>query len=328
MASLLIIETVPRAENPIDAHVRNAIAIQKELKKLGHTVDLLFINENSRRFQKKYDVVMVSYGTQFPFIHELDKIEEINKDSAWGWLTNEYNLSPNGMFYKIFKKTSSFLLCNYEIGAVKYNCFDRTYSVNLNTLLFNDMPKTKKTKDFIYYGTYRTDREKYFKKYLQDDVYLSTSTKNHKKFMHIGCTAKPIMKFSWNKPALLNFRYSLYIEDSFTHNNFNNLANRFYESLACSCVILFDKSCLATLKQAGLTDYEQFLISSTEDLKRFNEKNYDDLLKIQQKWKEIVILDKVKTTYTISEIIEGESNASKARLNQTSTNEQRLQESN
>ena len=60
MASLLIIETLPRAENPIDAHVRNVIAIQKELKKLGHTVDVLFINENSRRFQKKYYVVMVS----------------------------------------------------------------------------------------------------------------------------------------------------------------------------------------------------------------------------------------------------------------------------
>ena len=318
MADLLIIETVPRAVNPIDAHVRNALAVQKELRILGHKVDLLYIEENSKRVQKKYDVVLVSYATQFPMIHELDKIEEINKDSVWGWLTNEYNLAPNGMFYKIFKKTSSFILTNYAKGAVKFNCFDRDYTVNLNTLLYEEKPVTKKTHNFIYYGTYRTDRELYFKKYLTENVYLSTSTKNHKKFMHIGCKAKPIMKFSWSKPALLNFRYSLYMEDTFTHNHFNNLANRFYESLACNCVLLFDKSCEKTLKLAGIADYEQFLIDGTGDLNKFNENNYAELMEIQQKWKDTVRIDRVKTAKQISTIIEDESNANKKRLSKTS----------
>ena len=73
MASILIIETVPRAKNPIDAHVRNALAFKTELEARGHLVDLLFIQENSRRYQKKYDVIFVSYATQYPFIHEMDK---------------------------------------------------------------------------------------------------------------------------------------------------------------------------------------------------------------------------------------------------------------
>jgi hypothetical protein len=306
MHNILIIETVPKAVNPIDAHVRNALAIQTELKKLSFNVDILYINENSKRFQKKYDLVLVSYATQFPLIHELEKIEEINKDSIWGWLTNEYNLAPNGQFFKIFKKTSSFMLSNYELGAVKFSCFKRYYSVNLNTLLFDEKPVTLKTHDFIYYGTYRPNREQYFKKYFTNQVYLSTSTKNHKKFLHIGSKAKPIAKFGWKKPALLNFRYSLYIEDEFTHKHFNNLANRFYESLACHCVLLFDKTCANTLNQTQLVDYEQFLINGAEDLQRYNASNYQELLNIQKQWKNNVLFERNNTIKQISDIFTNE----------------------
>ena len=72
MASILIIETVPRAKNPIDAHVRNALAFKTELEARGHTVDLLFIQENSKRYQKKYDIIFVSYATQYqnPKLHD------------------------------------------------------------------------------------------------------------------------------------------------------------------------------------------------------------------------------------------------------------------
>lgn len=306
MANILIIETVPRAKSPIDAHVRNALAIQKELKAKGHSVDVLFIQENSRRYQKKYDVIFVSYATQYPFIHEIDNIEAKNTDTPWGWITNEYNLRPNAFAYTIFKRRRSFLLCNYELGSVKFACFDREYSVNLNPLLFNDMPKLKKTHNFIYYGTYRPDREVYFKRYFSEDVYLSSSTKNHKKFLHIGCKAKPIKKFLWDRPALLNFRYSLYIEDTFTHNHFNNLANRFYESLANRCVLLFDKSCESTLKKAGIKNYEPFIISSSEDFKRFGEDNYEELLAIQSEWREAVIQERKTIIDEIEAVIKTE----------------------
>lgn len=303
MLNILIIETVPRAKNPIDAHVRNALAMQKELRIRGHNVDTLFIEESSKRFQKKYDVILVSYATQYPFIDNIDAIEAANEDTPWGWITNEYNLRPNAFAYTIFKRRRSFLLCNYELGSVKFACFDKEYSVNLNPLLFQDMPKARKTLDFIYYGTYRPDREPYFKKYFTEKVYLSTSTKNHKKFLHIGCTARPIKKFAWNSPALLNFRYSLYIEDTFTHNNFNNMANRYYESLACRCVLLFDKSCVGTLKQAGITGYEPFIIESAKDLDKFGAHNYEELLALQAGWREAVIEERKNTIIEIEKVL-------------------------
>ena len=306
MASILIIETVPRAKNPIDAHVRNALAFKTELEAKGHLVDLLFIQEHSGRYQKKYDVIFVSYATQYPFIHEMDKIEEKNEDTPWGWITNEYNLRPNAFAYTIFKRRRSFLLCNYELGSVKFACFDAEYSVNLNPLLFKLMPLSKKTHDFIYYGTYRPDREVYFKKYFTEQVYLSTSTKNHKKFLHIGCKSKPIKKFGWDKPALQAFRYSLYIEDTFTHNHFNNLANRYYESLACRCVLLFDKSCKTTLKKAGINNYEPFLIESAKDFARFTKDNYEELLAIQAEWREKVLQERKEIIQSIENVIKTE----------------------
>jgi len=306
MASLLIIETVPRAVNPIDAHVRNAHTIAKELRQRGWNVDLLFTEESSRLYQKKYDLIVISYATPYPLIKDIDKIVEQNKDTTWGWLTNEYNLRPNGWAYTQFKAHRSFVLTNFEIGSVNYSCFDAEYSVNLNPLMFNDYPKTKKTHNIIYYGTYRVDRANYFHKYLDEQVYLSTSSKNHKKFLHIGCTAKPIQKFSWQKPALLNFRYSLYIEDSFTHNHFNNLANRYYESLACHSVLLFDQSCLNTLEKTGIKNYEPFVIKSKHDFAKFDEKNYEDLYKIQLEWRNNIVKEQKATIEGIEKVLNTE----------------------
>ena len=303
MASVLIVETVPRAKNPIDAHVRNAISIKTELEKRGHQVDLLFVGENSRRFQKKYDVIFVSYATQYPFLHEIEKIEEANINTPWGWITNEYNLRPNAFAYTIFKRRRAFLLCNYELGAVKFACFDAEYSVNLNVLLFKMLPVSKKTHNLIYYGTYRKDREVYFRKYFNENLYLSTSSKNHKKFLHIGCKSKPIGKIEWHKPLLQAFRYSLYIEDPFTHNHFNNLANRFYESLASQCVLLFDQSCINTLKIAGITNYEPFILKTANDVLKYDEKNYQELWKIQSEWKNKIIQQRENIVVEIENVI-------------------------
>jgi hypothetical protein len=303
MASILIVETVPRAKNPIDAHVRNALSIKVELEKKGHCVDTLFVGENSKRYQKKYDVIFISYATQYPFIHEIEKIEEHNTDTPWGWITNEYNLRPNAFAYTIFKRRRAFLLSNYELGAVKFACFDAEYTVNLNVLLFKILPVSKKTHNLIYYGTYRRDREVYFRKYFNENLYLSTSTKNHKKFLHIGCKSKPIGKIEWHKPLLQAFRYSLYIEDPFTHDHFNNLANRYYESLACQCVLLFDESCINTLKRAGLTNFEPFILKTSDDVKKFDEKNYPELLKIQSEWKEKIQVERIQIIDQIEKII-------------------------
>ena len=303
MLTVLIIETVPKAKNPIDAHVRNSIALKNELIKSGLKVDILFSEERSTFHQKKYDVILISYATPYPNIKGLNKIVAENKNTAWGGITNEYNLTPNGFAHKIFTNHKSFLLANYDIGVKKYKCFDEAKTANLNLLLYKDYPPIKKKYDFIYYGTYRTGREEYFNRYLQSPVYLSTSSKNHKKFKHIGCTAKPIGKFVWEAPALNKFRYSLYFEDEFTHDNFNNLANRFYESLGANCVILFDKNCKETLKRSGVKDYTEYLISNIDDLERFSADDYDQLITAQSTWKRDILEQKNKMISNVVDIL-------------------------
>ncbi|MHA1794985.1 MAG: hypothetical protein ACTSUK_02650 [Promethearchaeota archaeon] len=300
---LLIIETVPKSKNPIDAHVRNAYKIAEGLRARGHKVDILHTNEKTKYLANDYEIILVSYATPYPSFDDIDSFLDRNSKARLGWITNEYNLRPNGCFYKHFKKRGAFILANYEQGAVKFACFDSFHMVNLNTLLFRDLKSTPKKYDHIYYGTFRIDRKEYFKKYLQAPVFLSTSPKNYKKFKHIGCEPKFIKKINWSKPLLNSFRYSLYIEDEFTHDNFNNLANRFYECLGADTVILFDSNCIKTLEKSGIKNYKSFIINNHEDLKKFNEFNYKACLNIQKEWKEQVIIQMGETIEQIEDVL-------------------------
>lgn len=93
------------------------------------------------------------------------------------------------------------------------------------------------------------------------------------------------------------------MEDAFTHDNFNNLANRFYESLGAGCVVLFDKGCINTLEQAGLKNYKEFIIDSKKDLLAFKNKNFTKLLKKQEVWKADIRKQKKNVIKEIEKIL-------------------------
>lgn len=306
---ILIIETAARSANPIDAHVRNSIEIKKGLIELGHKCDLLFINDRCDNYGSNYDLILVSYATFYPIYDNMEDLLDRNEQARLGWVTNEYNLNPNGMFFKRFKKQGAFMLSNFDVDSVTFSCFKNYHSVNLNLFLYKEFESVKKTEDFIYYGTFRVDRQEYFKKYLNSDVFVSTSTKNMKKYKHIGCTPRYIKKLNWKNPLIRRFKYSLYIEDTFTHDNFNNLANRFYESLGAGCVVLFDKGCINTLEQAGIKGYKDFIIDSEEDLLKFKNKNFTKLLEKQEIWKVDIRKQKAKVIKEIEKILIEEVNS-------------------
>ena len=260
---ICIVETAPIPENPIDAHVRNAIEIQRFLRSKGHSCDL--VAQNQKLIVKKYDIIIVSYASLYFDFKMFEPLFEANKDAKVGWLTNEYNLSPNGCF----KPLMSFVIANFEEKKWKKKWFSKFLMVNLNTFFARERnEESEKPYPVIYYGTFRPDRERYFKKYLRKNFILSTSEKNKRKFKEIGASCKYTGKMNWlkGKETLNKFKASLYIEDEVTHDLYNHLANRFYEALYCNCALFFDVSCRNTVKKSGYPINEWWFVDGYDQL--------------------------------------------------------------
>jgi len=290
---IAIIETAPYSVNPIDAHVRNAMALHEFLKRFYET-DLLFSNKQIEL--KKYDIIIFSYASFYFDFNKFQTLIDLQDESCkYGWLTNEYNLSPNSWF----KKKLQFTIANFQKDKDKGT--KDYFMCNLNTLLAEPRnPKVPKKYDLIYYGTYRPNRERYFKKYLKGDLILSTSTKNQKKYKVLGCTSKVTSKISWAKgrETLNAFKASLYIEDEFTHDCFNHFANRFYEAIRTNTALFFDKSCQGTIDKENYQIDPFWIVDSYEEMveklqsKQFEKKKEAFLVKneiIALKEKNIVL---------------------------------------
>ena len=104
------------------------------------------------------------------------------------------------------------------------------------------------------------------------------------------------------------FRYSLYIEDEWIHNNFHNLANRWYEAGIYNNVTFFDKDCLNTIMQSEIADVfdDFYLVKNREDLmSRIKECNKDFIkhLDIQQKWHRKDLEAREKCLNTIKKVV-------------------------
>jgi len=305
--NILIMETCTKAENGIDAHLRNAIEIKKYLENKNHLVYLEFIDTLKYFDKKNIDCIIVSYASFYADFKNMKRIIEENKQAKLFWISNEYNLMPNGSLYNIFKERNADIIANFEKKSNDIKCFNNFYFLNLNLLLFdNDKRNINKKYDCIYYGTFREDRKIYFEKYLQKNVFLSTSEKNIKKFIDCNCNPKFIKKLSWEhkKETLNNFKYSLYIEDVHIHDNFNNLANRFYEALKCNTVLFFDINCKNTINKSKIEFDDYFYVRDYDELtNKIKNDNYEISLKKQLKWKNEAETQKKEMLERFEEII-------------------------
>jgi hypothetical protein len=264
----------------IDAYFRNTLIIADYL-------DATFLyNENqyNKNIDTKFDAILIFYSNYYSPVKQMKQIADNNKDAKFFWILNEYAISANYTYLN--DKNVTYIRNWEEEGEIM---------LNLN-LLFSKKANELKDKpyDCIYYGTYRVDRSEYFKEYLKEDLYLSTTAKNFKKYVSIGCKSKLIKKLSWqeNKETLNLFKYQLYIEDKHTHEVFNNLANRYYEAGFCNNVLFFDVNCLNTINKSELSYYkdqvEFYIVESYKDLqskiKECN-KDFEKHLAVQKSWR-------------------------------------------
>ena len=264
----------------IDAYFRNTLIISDYL-------DATFLyneNEYNKHLETKFDAILIFYANYYSPVKQMKQIADNNNEAKYYFIANEYTITAAYTFLK--DKNVTYIRNWEEEGEIM---------LNLN-LLFSKKPNEVKEKpyDCVYYGTFRTDRAEYCKEYFKEDLYLSTTSKNFKKYRHIGCSAKLIKKLSWeeNKETLNLFKYQLYIEDKYTHKVFNNLANRYYEAGFCNNVVFFDVNCRNTINKSELNYYkeqvEDYIVKGYEDLqnkiKECN-KDFDKHLAIQKSWR-------------------------------------------
>ena len=111
------------------------------------------------------------------------------------------------------------------------------------------------------------------------------------------------MKWEKKKETLNLFNSTIYIEDEFTHKNYNCLGNRFYESIFCNSIPFFDKSCLNTLKYSGFKNYEEFIVNDIKELnqkvKNINKFHYKQI----SEWNLIALKEKANALLQIKQIL-------------------------
>jgi hypothetical protein len=132
---------------------------------------------------------------------------------------------------------------------------------------------------------------------LNQNILLSTHSKNINKFMGIGVTSVIQNRIDWSKEGLLPYKYSLYMEDEKTHTHYNFLANRFYEALNYNCIPIFTKECEKTVELSGYNISDEYFISDSSEIK--NKKN----LLCKSDWYNIASKEKEETLSKLLKII-------------------------
>jgi hypothetical protein len=269
---ILIIEsttkTKPLCENFSDTsivHCRNSIILKNYLQ-----ADLLDGEYKlDEILSKNYDVIICCYASPYMPHIPYRKVIDQNPNARLIWLVNDHDLEDNQLLrYAIVEKARSYdMICNNprdgyrqwilrkNIAEKKLNDFiNNWHTCNLNSLIYRDTFVDDRDKNgFIYYGTYRKHRAEDFKVYLQHAMTLSSSVKHWKKYEALGCNAEMIRPLKWqiNNEDLRSYKYSLYLEDKHTHENYAFMANRFYEALMCGVVTLFAPNTSDTVSKSG-----------------------------------------------------------------------------
>lgn len=272
-------------------NIRNMVSISK-------AIDAKFYYNTAMLDNTKFDTVIFGFGSISSEINKTSDFIVRSGAKKVFWLVGEYEQSMNPALYYSCKKTGLKFdtIQNFDLNAKKFgDKNNKKHFININ-LLVSKKPNqlTQKKYDCIYYGRWREGRADYFKKYMQEGMYLSTSTKNMKQFKHAGCKPKYLNKISWtDKKETLNlFKYSLYIEDKYTHKVFNNLANRWYEAGFCNNVVFFDANCINTILKSEIGYYkeqiENYIVKDYKDLQsKIAEcnKDFEKHLAIQKGWR-------------------------------------------
>ncbi len=302
--SIIIINTTKVTSTSISAHTRNAIILSEKIgcPIIGTYEECELLDANSF----KYFVIVGS--AFYPNTAKIERWIRTNSNAKIVWINNECTTSPNSEYARLIKDFYSIIITSVE-EKNKVKGYNELHFLNLNALIWKPPIKAVSKKyNCIYYGTYRTGRRVYLQEYLKENlVHLSSSKKNLRRIQQL-CGADAIFcdKLSWEKgrETLNNFKYSIYVEDEFSHNVFTNLANRFYECLFCNVVQFFDINCKKTIARSVYNIDEKYYVKDFNELKqKINEFDFKKCIEEQSIWNRMARFEKEKTIAEIKKIL-------------------------
>lgn len=294
-------------EEATNLHVRNAREIAKFLD-----ATLIASHHGADEIaQQKWDAIIFNHASGYSNVDY--KCIEMNPDAKLFYITNEYNLGEPNMLWMAAKAGRSYdVIANHSPVASKVvKKYVGTWNIiNLNSIIFNaDIPEEDlglfemEATGTTYYGSFRKNRQKYFQKYFDKRLSVSTSRDNVLKFAEAipNLQCRFINKLQWRPyPQLRSFKYSLYIEDEKTHTHYNYLANRFYEAISCGVTPVFDESCEGTVHKSGYDISRDFFCSNADEL------HSKDGLRFNTAWLDAAAEEKQQTLQRIKSIISGQ----------------------
>jgi len=296
-------------ENVISVFLRNSHVLHSSL---GWD----YINDYRKykeAMEKQYDSLILGYSTMYCDFKRAGEIIANNPNANLYFLTTDYTEQlPAALIYS---KRPFELIANFErqikhVKILEEYC-KKINRVNLNSLVLrnpnNEIPKKY---DLIYYGQKREHRERYFREYFQGNyIHVSALKKNVKWFRNVGCDTKWVKRLKWNtgRETLNLFKYSLYMEDENTHDNYSYLASRFYECLTCNVVQFFDINCKNTIERSGIDFEDEFFVDGRKDLKnKVENSDFDRLLRLQKRlWLSKALMEKKSVIESVDCIIKG-----------------------
>jgi hypothetical protein len=298
---------------PQNLHWLNADKLRSHLRSIGHEVDLIWsypsVNEN---VHGGYDCIIFNHASRYSYISDEWLTE--NDGAKLFYITNEYNLGEPLVLWSWVKQLDRkfHVIANHDKHASKVvkKYVDTWNVVNLNTLIINPEPYsidhpflTYERRGCIYYGSYRADRIAYFQKYFTGDIVVSTHAKNRERFEALGITGPFHDRIDWSEDGLAQYKTSLYIEDVSTHDNYNYLANRFYEALNYNVFPLFDISCKGTLDKSGYTIPEWALVDNAGDVMYITNRLPDDASTYLDTWRAQALAEKEHVLHYITNLV-------------------------
>lgn len=250
--------------------LRTAVAMKYYLE-----VDIVDSTERLEYYLKndiQVDNIIVSFSTRYNhFEAELEFLKKCGKNARVFYMNAEReNTLPASLFY-YEGRFGVITNCTRITGIKREYDF---YNINLNALTFrrryNDINWLNRKYDIVYWGNFRPNRVKYFVKYLNDPrIHISTNRKNVYRYREAGVNkATYVGKLTWHpgRGSLLNYRFSIYLEDEITHYSYDHLANRFYESLNTGLILFWQSESMNTIERAGLEVPEFMIVDSREEL--------------------------------------------------------------